>query len=143
MKFPLEFVSITIVFFIFFRTFKITELNTPITLLIVVILVGGFWLLLEPQNNIYELCLRFTTYYLAIILTSPILFIKIPTLQLIYNLKNKKYITYHELEKILNKYTITNENSKLIDNKLLYSNDNLTLIGKVVARILRLLTYVI
>lgn len=143
MKFPLEFLSIVIIFFVFYRTFKITELNTPITLLIAVILGGGFWLLLDPQNNIYEICLRFTTYYLAIILTSPILFIKIPTLELINNLKNKKYITYQEIEKLLNQYIISNENSKLIDNKLLYSNDKLTMIGKVVARILRLLTYVI
>jgi hypothetical protein len=110
--------------------------------MIIVVLVGWGWYKLDPQNNINEICSRFATYYLAIILTSPMLFIKIPTLQLINDIKNRKYITYDEINELLNLHTISKENSKLIDNGLLYSNNKLTPIGKVVSYILRMLTYV-
>jgi hypothetical protein len=139
----IELVSISIIFFIVYRALNLTEFTSCIVLLIIVIVYGIYFLEINPINCVhnYELIKRLIVYYFAIALTMPILFIKIPTLQLIDYLKSKEIVSKKDLYILLNKYVVTNKHLKLVDNKYLFNNKKITILGKILAFILLQLKY--
>ena len=117
--------------------FKISEKK------VIGILITGFGIqfvflrLIGEQLAIFQQCIIFLT----VLTTSPIFFIKPPTLVVIKELKNKNSLTYLEIMHLIENNQSSENDFQLTKNRLLVKGREYTLIGRIVKQFIRCFQY--
>ena len=112
------------------RVFKISEKKV-----IGILIIGfGFQIvflrLIGEQPAIFQQFIIFVT----VLTTTPILFIKPPTLVIIKELKNKNSLTYAEIAHLIETNQSSESDFHLTKNRLLVKDGNYSVVGRVVKR---------
>jgi hypothetical protein len=131
-------ILIFLILAIFVNFLKISEFYVPFFLVFLIFLIY------KVINLFYFFEFSYFTLlliYLTVLLTSPILYIRPPTLVLINYLNNKKQISAEEVERVLMIDSIQESHSKLTSCKILVRNNELTKIGKFVCCIIHIFEY--